>query len=81
VKDTSRGVGAIQKDWAVVKSFDLRDTFCIAVVAHKGWNNDLTAQVPYALAVSFEIINSEVSIYSSFIQAQASLQVQQQIQV
>lgn len=81
VKDTSRGVGTIQKDWAVVKSFDLRDAFCIAVVAHKGWNNDLTAQVPYALAVSFEIINSEVSIYNSFVQAQSSLQVQQQIQV
>jgi subtilisin family serine protease len=46
VKDTSRGVGTIQKDWAVVKSFDLRDAFCIAVVAHKGWNNDPTAQVP-----------------------------------
>lgn len=81
VKDTSRGVGTIQKDWAVVKSFDLRDTFCIAVVAHKGWNNDLTAQVPYALTVSFEIVNSEISIYNSFVQAQASLQIQQQMKV
>jgi hypothetical protein len=81
VKDTSRGVGTIQKDWAVVKSFDLRNTFCIAVVAHKGWNNDLTAQVPYALTVSFEIVNQEIAIYNSFVQAQASLQVQQQVQV
>ncbi|MDX2270556.1 MAG: S8 family peptidase [Cyanobacteriota bacterium] len=81
VKDTSRGVGTIQKDWAVVKSFDLRDTFCIAIVAHKGWNNDLTAQVPYALTISFEIVNSEIAIYNSFVQAQASLQVQQQVQV
>jgi len=81
VKDTSRGVGTTQKDWAVVKSFDLRDAFCIAVVAHKGWNNDLTSQVPYALAVSFEIINSEIAIYNSFVQAQALLNVQQQVQV
>ncbi|MEM9448939.1 MAG: hypothetical protein AAGA75_10425 [Cyanobacteria bacterium P01_E01_bin.6] len=81
VKDSSRGVGTIQKDWAIVKSFDLRDTFCVAVVAHKGWNNDLTAQVPYALAVSFELINSEVPIYNSFAQAQTPLRVQQQVQV
>ena len=81
VKDTSRGVGTIQKDWAMVKSFDLRDAFCIAVVAHKGWNNDPTAQIPYALAVSFEIVNSEISIYNSFVQAQTSLQVQKQVQV
>lgn len=81
VKDTSRGFGTIQKDWAVVKSFDLRDTFCVAVVGHKGWNNDLTAQVPYALTVSFEIINSEIPIYNSFVQAQVSLEVQQQVQV
>jgi hypothetical protein len=81
VKDTSRGVGTIQKDWAVVKSFDLRDAFCIAVVAHKGWNNDPTAQVPYALAVSFEIVNSEIPIYNSFVQAQASLQIRQQVEV
>jgi hypothetical protein len=81
VKDTSRGVGTIQKDWAVVKSFDLRDAFCIAVVAHKGWNNDPTAQVPYALAASFETVNSEISIYSSFVQAQTSLEIQQQVQV
>jgi hypothetical protein len=81
VRDTSRGNGTVQKDWAIVKSFDLRDAFCIAVVAHKGWNNDPTAQVPYALTASFEIINSEIPIYNSFVQAQVSLQVQQQVQV
>jgi len=81
VKDTSRGNGTLQKDWAVVKSFDLREAFCIAVVAHQGWNNDPTSQVPYALTISFEIINSEIPIYSAFVQAQVSLQVQQQVQV
>jgi hypothetical protein len=83
VKDTSRGIGTIQKDWAIVQSFDLREAFCIAVVAHKGWNNE--PQVPYSLVVGFEVINSEVSIYNSFynsfVQAQVSLQAQQQVQV
>lgn len=81
VRDTSRGNGTIQKDWAIVKSFDLRDAFCIAVVAHKGWNNDPDAQIPYALTASFEIINSEIPIYNAFVQAQVSLQIQQQVQV
>lgn len=81
VKNTSRGVGTIQKDWAIVKSFDLRDAFCIGVVAHKGWNNDPTAQVPYSLVVSFEMINSEIEIYDRFVQVQQSLQVQQQVQL
>jgi hypothetical protein len=79
VKDTSRGIGTIQKDWAMVQSFDLREAFCVAVVAHKGWNNE--PRIPCSLVVSFEIVNSEIPIYSSFIQAQTSLQIQQQVQV
>lgn len=81
VKDTSRSIGTLQKDWAVVKSFNLRESFCIAVLGHRGWNNDPTAQVPYSLVVSFEAINSEIPIYTSFVQAQIPLEVQQQVQV
>ena len=79
VKDTSRGVGTIQKDWAIVKSFDLREAFCIAVVAHKGWNNE--PQIPYSLVVSFEAINSEIEIYESFVRVQPELKVQEKVQV
>lgn len=81
VKDTSRSIGTLQKDWAVVKSFNLRESFCVAVVGHRGWNNDPTAQVPYSLVVSFEAINSEIPIYTSFVEAQIPLEVQQQVQV
>ncbi len=75
VKKLSRSTGTIQKDWAIVKSFDLRKPFCIAVVGHEGWNNDPTSQVPYSLVVSFEAINSEISIYNAFVQVEKSLQV------
>ena len=87
VKDNSRGVGTIQKDWTTIKSFNLREKFCIAVVAHEGWNNDPTLQVPYALAVSFEVVGSEISIYQTFIDTQVDLvenqvkEVQQSIRV
>jgi hypothetical protein len=88
VKDTSRSVGTIQKDWAIIESFTLREKFCIAVVAHQGWNNDPTAQVPYALTVSFEVVGAEIPIYGPFIEAQVDLieppvnvQVQQSVTV
>jgi len=78
VKKLSRSTGTIQKDWATVKSYELREGFCIAVIGHQGWNKDPEATVPYCLVVSFEAVNSEVPIYEAFIQVQQPLQVQQQ---
>lgn len=71
VKELSRSKGTIQKDWATVKSYELREGFCIAVVGHAGWNQDSNAEVPFALAVSFEDINSSVNVYTSFVEAEA----------
>lgn len=81
VKKISRSNGTIQKDWAVVRSYDLREGFCIAVVGHEGWNKDPEATASYSLVVSFEAINSEISIYDAFVQAQQPLQVQQEVQM
>jgi Subtilase family len=81
VKELSRSNGTIQKDWAIVESYDLREGFCIAVVGHEGWNKDPQATVPYALVVSFEAINSEISIYDAFVQVQQPLQAQQEVKI
>jgi len=81
VKELSRSNGTIQKDWAIVKSYHLREGFCIAVVGHEGWNKNPEATVPYSLVVSFETINSEISIYDAFVQVQQPLQVQQEVQI
>jgi hypothetical protein len=78
VKEVSRNTGTIQKDWAVVKSFNLREGFCIAVLGHEGWNKDPESTIPYSLVVSFEAINSEVPIYGPFAEVQQPVQVQQQ---
>lgn len=78
VKEVSRSVGTIQKDWAIVKSYEFREGFCIAVVGHEGWNKDPEATVPYSLVISFEAVNSEIPIYESFAQIQQPLQVQEQ---
>ena len=88
VKELSRSTGTIQKDWATVKSYELREGFCIAVVGHTGWNQDSNAEVPFALAVSFEAVNSTIDLYTSFVEAeikatetQARARVQQEIQL
>jgi hypothetical protein len=88
VKDLSRSSGTIQKDWAIVKSFELREGFCIAVVAHEGWNKRLEADAPFALTVSFEVVGAEIPIYGSFAEAQVDLieppiniQVQQSVTI
>ncbi|MDE5068029.1 MAG: subtilase family protease, partial [Trichodesmium sp. St4_bin8_1] len=63
-RGVSRTAGTLQKDWATVNSYNLREAFCIAVVGHEGWNNDPHADVPYSLVVSFEALETNISIYN-----------------
>lgn len=60
-KDFSRSYSTLQKDWAIVKSNQLTDSFCIAVRGHKGWDANEAAR--YSLVVSFEAINQDIEIY------------------
>ncbi len=41
-----RGVGTVQKDWAIVKSNALPDDLCIAVRGHQGWSRDPDSVAP-----------------------------------
>lgn len=81
IKGVSRSIGTIQKDWAVVNSYDLREAFCIAVVGHEGWNNDPFAEVPYSLVVSFEAVESNIPIYTTIVEAQIAAEVEEQVQI
>ncbi|MEX2596401.1 MAG: S8 family peptidase [Salibacteraceae bacterium] len=54
---------ASQKDWAILKSHALSESFCLAVVGHKGWDKDLRNEIPYSIAVSFEALNLDIEIY------------------
>jgi Subtilase family len=77
--NVSRQEGTLQKDWAIVKSYDLRESFCIAVVGHEGWNNDPSATVPYALVVSFEAVDTNIPIYTSIANVQVPIQVENEV--
>jgi Subtilase family len=80
-KDVSRQEGTLQKDWAIVKSYNLRESFCIAVVGHEGWNNDPDATVPYALVVSFEALDATIPIYTSIASVQVPIEVETEVSV
>jgi hypothetical protein len=64
-EETCRTRGSVQKDWAVFDSYNLPEEFAIAVRSHIGWNHlDGAGTARYCLAVSFEVMQGEVSIYS-----------------
>ncbi len=81
IEGVSRSAGTVQKDWTVVKSFQLREAFCIAVVGHEGWNNDPDAEAPYSLVISFEALASNIPIYTPFVQAQVEIELDQQVEI
>lgn len=63
VEDISRNASTLQKDWAVIKSYQLPEELHFAVVAHKGWDAN-KEPVPYALTVSIEILGKNIPIYN-----------------
>ena len=81
IEGVFRSAGTLQKDWTTLKSFQLKEAFCIAVVAHEGWNNDPDATVPYSLVVSFEALEANIPIYTTFVEAQVELEVKQQVAI
>ncbi len=67
MKGFTRSAGTVQKDWAVISSNQLAESFYIAVVGHPGWDQSGNDQVPYALAVTFEAVDQDVEIYQSMV--------------
>ncbi len=64
-QETSRNRGSVQKDWAIFDSFNLPEEFAIAVRSHIGWNHlKEGGTARYCLAVSFEVMQGEVPIYT-----------------
>jgi hypothetical protein len=63
VKEARRNLGTVQKDWAVVDSHELPESFLIGVVGHPGWDTANIYPAKFALAVSFEAVNRDIEIY------------------
>lgn len=63
-KNVKRQDNTIQKDWLIMRSYNIPNEIAIAVMGHKGWSVDLEDKIPYTLFVSFQYLNSENDIYT-----------------
>lgn len=81
IRDFKRNSGTVQKDWAVVKSNSLPDHFCIAVVGHQGWSQDPDSTARYVLAITFEVLGGEITIYEPLRAAISELQAQAEAEI
>jgi subtilisin family serine protease len=80
VKGLRRQDSSLQKDWVILKPYNIPKEFSIAVVGHKGWEKDITQEVPYSIAVSFEVLNAEIDVYN-FIRIENQIEIEQQINI
>jgi hypothetical protein len=76
IPSVRRGIGTLQKDWALLKSNALPEDFCVAVRGHRGWSNDPDSSASYALTVTLEIIGKELQIYEPLRTAVNELQAE-----
>lgn len=59
----NRSAGTLQKDWCVLPGDQLPESFCVAVVGHKGHSVDPFDEAKYHLAVTVDVLGQEVEIY------------------
>lgn len=78
VRGLRRQDSSLQKDWVILKPYTIPEEFSIAVIGHQGWEKDIRAEVPYALAVSFEVLGAELNVYN-LIAIENEIELQQEI--
>ncbi|ABQ05666.1 S8 family peptidase [Flavobacterium johnsoniae] len=64
IKDINRTNNTVQKDWVILKAYELPDELSFAVRAHKGWDRT-GSNIPYAFTVSIEVLGQNIPIYES----------------
>ena len=75
------GRGTLQKDWAVIDSYDLPEEFSIAVRSHLGWNHrEEAGSARYCLAVTFEALDMELPVYER-IEAENRVEIEAETRV
>lgn len=64
VQGLNRNNSTTQKDWAIIKSYDLPEELNFSVRGHKSWDKNFEP-VPFALVVSIEALNENLDVYES----------------
>ncbi|MFZ1424811.1 MAG: S8 family peptidase [Saprospiraceae bacterium] len=77
----NRNNSTVQKSWTVLEPQQLAEEFSIAIVGHFGWDKNLENEIPYALCVSFEVLDAQMNIYELLAQAQIEIEPEQEIEI
>lgn len=64
VPGLNRNNSTTQKDWAIIKSYELPEELNFSVRGHKSWDKNFEP-IPFALVVSIEALNENIDIYES----------------
>lgn len=64
VQDINRTNSSLQKDWTILKSYELPEEISFAIRGHRGWDKN-KMEIPYAITVSLEILGADIPIYEA----------------
>lgn len=64
VQDINRTNSSLQKDWTILKSYELPEELSFAIRGHRGWDKN-KMEIPYAITVSLEILGADIPIYEA----------------
>ncbi len=82
IQNFKRQDSSLQKDWTIIKAYNLPEEFSIAVIGHQGWEKDIDAEVPYSIAVSFEVTDLEIDVdIYNLIRIENEIEIEQEISV
>jgi hypothetical protein len=77
IKDFKRQDSTLQKDWCILQSNQLPEELSFAIIGHKGWEEDLSKTVPFAISVSIEALENSIPIYEAIrIENEIEIQIQ-----
>lgn len=75
IKDFKRQDSTLQKDWCILKSYELPEELSFAIIGHKGWEEELS--VPFAISVSIEALENSIPIYEAIrVENEIEIQIQ-----
>ncbi len=63
IKEITRTNSTLQKDWAIMKAYEMPEQLCFSIRGHKGWDKNKN-KVPYAFIVSIEAIDKDLPVYN-----------------
>ena len=76
----SRNKSTSQRDWTILDSDNLNESFCIWVVWHKWWDRAWQFPAEYVLVIKFSILNEEIPIYS-LIQTEIESEIEAEVEI